>query len=51
MICTIRVKKCRQGYKVQCEGTDIAHAVWPTIKQAIRYAKMIMWQGDKLEIG
>ena len=51
---TIRVKKCRKGYKVQQQlhpdspFGDIAHAVWPTKEQADIYAKRILWKGDKL---
>ena len=51
---TIRVKKCRKGYKVQQQlhpdssFGDIAHAVWPTRKQADTYAKRILCKGDKL---
>ena len=51
---TIRVKKCKQGYKVQFSINggyiDIAHAIWLTKKQAITYAKMILTSEDKLEI-
>ena len=51
---TIRVKKCRKGYKVQQQLSpdtpfgDIAHAIWPTKRQANIYANKILCKGDKL---